>query len=362
MRWRFILRWTVVVVALAGIGVSSSLIGQETGTAVKANAMFPPNGPKIPLGLVEIVWPEDNLYTPEKAELGWLLFYDKRLSSDNTIACATCHSPEHGFGDGRPVSTGIKGQKGGRSAPSVINRAYGMLMFWDGRAPSLEHQAKGPIANSIEMTIEKDATKAHTACVDCLRGIKGYRERFKKVFGTEEFDIDHIAKAIATFERMVLSGNSPYDKFKAGDKTALSPSQQRGMDIFFSNNARCDSCHDGAAFTTNQFANIGIGMDKSDPDLGRFLVTKMVEHKGAFKTPGLRDIARTGPYMHDGRFKTLEEVVEHYDKGGIKNPWLHQDIRPLKLSKENKTDLVQFLHALNGEGWQHLKAPVSMPK
>ena len=343
------LAWQIVT---AG-GASNSLGGK---------VLFPPGGPKIPLGLVPILWPEDNSYTPEKAELGWLLFFDKRLSSDGSVSCATCHSPEHAYTDGRPVSTGIKGQKGGRSAPSVINRAYGAAMFWDGRAPSLEEQAKGPIANSIEMTNEKDASKAHTAVIDRLRQVKEYKNRFKKVFGTEDFTIDQVAKAIATFERTVLSGNSPYDRFKAGDKKALSESQERGMNIFFSNNARCDSCHDGAAFTTNQFANIGIGMDKPNPDLGRYNVTKKEEEKGAFKTPGLRDIARTGPYMHDGSFKTLEEVVEHYDKGGIKNPYLHQDIRPLKLSKQDKTDLVQFLHALNGEGWQHLTAPAMLPK
>jgi cytochrome c peroxidase len=142
----------------------------------------------------------------------------------------------------------------------------------------------------------------------------------------------------------------------------MSDSQQRGMKVFFSNNARCDACHDGAAFTTNQFANIGIGMDKPNPDLGRYNVTKKEEEKGAFKTPGLREVARTGPYMHDGSLKTLEEVVEHYDKGGIKNQWLHQDIKPLKLSKQDKTDLVAFLHALNGEGWQQFKAPTALPK
>ncbi|MBI1830873.1 MAG: cytochrome-c peroxidase [Planctomycetes bacterium] len=327
----------------------------------RANSMFPPDGPKIPLGLVEIVWPDDNPYTPEKAELGWLLFFDKRLSSDGTVSCASCHSPSHGFTDGAAVSTGIGNQKGGRSAPSVINRAYGALQFWDGRAASLEDQAKGPIANPIEMTTSKDAAKAHSTCIDRLRNVKEYRKRFKRVFDTDDFTIDHVAKAIATFERTVLSGNSAYDKYKAGDKSALSESQVRGMKVFFSNNARCDSCHDGAAFTTNQFANVGIGMDKPNPDLGRYIVTKVEEHKGAFKTPGLRDIARTAPYMHDGSFKTLEEVVEHYDKGGIKNPWLHQDVRPLKLTKEDKTDLVAFLHALNGEGWQQFKAPSYTP-
>ena len=349
----------VVVVGITLKIMSAVLIGQE---AAKTDIMFPPEGPVIPKGLVPIYWPEDNPYTPAKAELGWLLFFDTRLSSDGTVSCASCHSPEFAFTDGSPVSTGIGKQKGGRSAPSVINRVYGAAMFWDGRAASLEEQAKGPIANSIEMTIEKDANKAHTAVVDRLRQVKDYQQRFKNVFGTDDFTIDHVAKAIATFERTILSGNSPYDKFKAGDKNALSESQQRGMKIFFSNNARCDSCHDGAAFTTNQFANVGIGMDKPNPDLGRYNVTKNEADKGAFKTPGLRDIARTGPYMHDGSLKTLNEVVEHYNKGGIKNKWLHQDIKPLNLTVQDKKDLVEFLHGLNGEGWQHIKAPASSPK
>lgn len=324
--------------------------------------MFPADGPAIPLGLVPIIWPDDNPYTPAKAELGWLLFFDKRLSSDGTVACASCHSPSHGFTDGQGVSTGIGRQKGGRSAASIINRVYGAAQFWDGRASSLEEQAKGPLANSVEMTQEKDTAKAHDTTVQRLRQVPDYRRRFKEVFETEAFTIDHVAMAIATFERTILSGNAAYDRFKAGDKSALTVGQQRGMNIFFSNNARCDSCHDGAAFTTNQFANIGIGMDKAAPDLGRFLITKNDADKGAFKTPGLREITRTGPYMHDGSLKSLEEVVEHYNKGGIKNRWLHQDIRPLNLSNQDKRDLVEFLHALSGEGWQHIQAPTVFPQ
>jgi cytochrome c peroxidase len=338
------------------------LVGQEIGAPARTASLFPSGGPTVPLGLVPIVWPDDNPYTPAKAELGWLLFFDPRVSSDGSVSCASCHSPEHAFTDGRPVSTGIGGQKGGRSAPSVINRVYGAAQFWDGRASSLEEQAKGPIANPIEMTSEREQGRAHESCVQRLRQVPEYRRRFKEVFGTDQFTIDHVAQAIATFERTVLSGNSTYDRFKAGDKNALTEGQQRGMKIFFSNNARCDSCHDGAAFTTNQFANIGIGMDQPNPDLGRYNVTKNEADKGAFKTPGLREIAHSGPYMHDGSFKTLEEVVEHYDKGGIKNQWLHQDIRPLKLSVQDKKDLVEFLHALNGEGWQQFKAPPSLPK
>lgn len=312
--------------------------------------------PEPPLGLPPIIWPDENPYTPEKRELGWLLYFDTRLSADKTVSCASCHSPEKAFTDRAPVSTGIKGQKGGRSAPTVINRAYSLAQFWDGRAATLEDQAKGPIANPIEMTTAPDAAAAHKACVDCLRAIPGYVQRFEKVFGTKDFTIDHVAMAIATFERTVLSGNSPFDKYKAGDKKAMTDAQVRGMDVFFKK-AACDACHIGFNFTDGSYENVGIGMDQLKPDLGRHLVTKKEEDKGAFKTPTLREIEHTAPYMHDGSLKTLEDVVEHYDKGGIKNPFLNPRMKALKLTKEDKSDLVSFLKALSGEGWQHIKAP-----
>jgi len=312
--------------------------------------------PKPPLGLPPVYYPDDNLYSKAKAELGWYLYFDKRLSSDGTVACASCHSPQHGFTDGAAVSTGIDGQKGGRSAPTVINRGYSIYQFWDGRATSLEDQAKGPIANPIEMTNENDPARAHSTCIDRLREIKGYTTRFKKVFDTEDFTIDHVAKAIATFERTVLSGDAPYDRYKAGDKKAMTASQVRGMDVFFKKTA-CDSCHLGFNFSDGSYVNIGIGMDKPKPDLGRYNVSNRDEDKGAFKTPTLREIEHTGPYMHDGRFKTLEEVIGHYNKGGIKNPHLDARLKPLKLTDRDKQDLVAFLKALTGKGWQHMKQP-----
>lgn len=311
---------------------------------------------ETPLGLPPIFWPEDNPYTPEKAELGWLLYFDKRLSSDNTVSCATCHEPAKAFTDSSPVSTGIGGQKGGRSAPTVINRAYTLLQFWDGRASSLEEQAKGPLANPLEMTIVEVADEAHLAVVKRINDIPGYVDRFRKVFGDGDITIDLVAKAIATFERTVLSGNAPYDRYQAGDKSAMSEAQVRGMNVFFKK-AECDACHIGFNFSDESFMNIGIGMDKPNPDLGRFLISKREEDKGAFKTPTLREIEHTAPYMHDGSLKTLEEVIEHYDKGGIKNPYLSEKMKPLNLTDQEKADLIAFLKALSGEGWQHIKAP-----
>ncbi|HJZ57490.1 MAG TPA: cytochrome c peroxidase [Gemmataceae bacterium] len=342
--------------ATAAALVALACVPAGTRSAPKDDPLFPPGGPKVPLGLVPIMWPKDNPYTPEKAELGWLLYFDKRLSVDGTVSCASCHNPQFAFTDGQPFSRGIRNQLGGRSAPTVINRAYSLEQFWDGRAKTLEEQAKGPIANPIEMG------HAHDLCEKCIGGIPGYRTRFRDVFGPGDVTIDNIAKAIATFERTVLSGNSAYDRFKAGDANALSESQKNGMKVFFSDHARCDSCHEGVNFTNGKYANVGIGMDKPMPDLGRFVVTQKEEDRGAFKTPTLRDVARTAPYMHDGSLKTLEDVVEHYNKGGIKNPWLHQDVRELKLSDQDKKDLVEFLKSLNGEGWQHIKPPTKFPE
>jgi cytochrome c peroxidase len=317
--------------------------------------------PKLPRGLLPIVWPDDNPYSRDKTELGRLLYFDKRLSSDDTVACASCHDPAKGFTDQAAVSTGIKGQKGGRSAPTVINRAFAPIQFWDGRAPSLEAQAKGPVANPIEMTVHMEPAAAHNAIEQKLGAIAGYRERFRRVFGTETPTMDLVARAIATFERTVVSGNAPFDRYQAGDMSAMSASQVRGMNVFF-NKAACDGCHLGFNFTDGSFVNVGIGMDKPNPDLGRYNVTKLDEDRGAFKTPTLREIEHTGPYMHDGSLTTLEQVVEHYDKGGIKNPWLERRVKPLKLTAEDKKDLVAFLKSLSGEGWQQIKAPGSFPK
>ena len=338
----------------------SPLGGEGLGVRVLRAAadakMFPPDGPAIPKGLVPVFFPADNPYTPDKAELGWLLYFDKRLSADGTVACASCHDPKLAFTDGKALATGIKNQTVPRHSPTILNRAFSVEQFWDGRARSLEEQAKGPMQSPLEMGNTLDNI------VKTVKGIKGYRERCQKVFGTEDVTIDHIAKAIATFERTILSGNSPYDRFKGGDKSALSPSAQNGMQIFFSNKARCDSCHEGINFTAGKFTNVGIGMDKPNPDLGRYQFTKKEEDKGAFKTPTLREVANTGPYMHDGSLKTLDDVVEHYNKGGIKNPWLHQDIRPQEWKPEEKKDLVEFLKALSGEGWQHITPPASLPQ
>jgi len=310
---------------------------------------------QVPLGLMPLQFPADNPYTPEKAELGRFLYFDVRTSADNTVSCASCHSPEHGYTDGASISPGIHGQKSGRSAPTVLNRAYSLAQFWDGRASTLEEQAKSSIQNPIEM----GAT--HSDVVAKIGGIAGYRPLFQKAFGSPEVTVDKMAQAIATFERTLLSGNSPYDRYKAGDKKALTLAQIRGLDVFV-NTAKCDQCHEGINFTTNSYANLGVGADKAEPDSGRFVVTHQNGDWGAFKTPTLRDVARTAPYMHDGSLKTLDDVVDFYDKGGIPNRNLDEKIRPLKLTDAQKKDLVEFLKSLSGEGWQKTTAPAVFPQ
>ncbi len=311
--------------------------------------------PKAPLGLPPFDWPKDNPYSAQKVELGRYLYFDRRLSADASVSCASCHDPRFAFTDGAAVSTGIKGQKGGRSAPTVINRAYSLAQFWDGRAASLEDQAKGPMANAIEMG------NTHDAIVDRLKAVAGYRALFAKAFGSDEITIDKTAKAIACFERTVLSGNAPYDRYKRGDRKAMTPAQVRGMSVFV-DKAKCDQCHEGANFTLNAYSNLGVGTDKPDPDVGRYAVTKDPRDWGVFKTPTLREIEHTAPYMHDGSLKTLQEVVDFYDKGGIKNKNLDEKIKPLHLTDQEKKDVVAFLLALSGEGWQGIKAPAEFPQ
>ena len=300
--------------------------------------------------------PADNPLTAEKVELGRLLFFDKRLSQNNTIACASCHLPEKGFTDGMPVSIGIYDRKGGRSALALINRVYGKAQFWDGRAETLEDQSIAPFVDPVEHGFIN-----HEEMVAKMRQIPGYRKLFQDVF-SREIVIEDAGRAIASFQRTILSGNSAMDKFDRGwEEEALSESARRGLDIFRVK-GHCTRCHSGFNFTDEKFHNIGIGWDANTVDLGRYLVTKNAEDIGAFKTPTLREIARTAPYMHDGRFKTLEEVVNFYNQGGIKNP--HQDnmIIQLELTEQEKQDLVALLKSLNGEGWQHVQAPKAFPQ
>lgn len=299
---------------------------------------------QFPLGLDPdvLMIPEDNPLTREKVELGKMLYFDKRLSVDNTVSCATCHDPQKGFTDQKQFSTGFQAKSGTRNSPTVINTAYNFFQFWDGRAPSLEEQAKGPMENPVEM--------AHTlaGATQRIAEINGYAPYFLAAFGDSEVTIDRIVKAIASYERTVLSGNSPWDQFVDGNESALSESAKRGLTLF-EGKARCTQCHVGFNLTDGIFHNLGVGMAAKEPDLGRHIVTKEERDKGAFKTPTLRDIQRTAPYMHDGSVKTLEEVIALYDRGGEPNPWLDEKMLPLNLTEQEKADLLEYLKSLEGD-------------
>jgi cytochrome c peroxidase len=311
----------------------------------------------LPLGLqADAAYvPEGNPPTDARVALGRLLYFDKRLSVDDTVACATCHDPAHGFAEPRATSVGVGGKVGGRNAPTILNRLFSKEQFWDGRAEDLEAQAKGPLVNPIEM-----AMPSHDAVVARVRGIAGYGPLFRSAFGDDGVTIDRIAQAIASYERRVLTGDSPFDRHAAGDRAALSTAAGRGMAIF-NDKGNCDTCHSGFNFTDESYHNLGVGMDAAKPDLGRFEVTKVETDRGAFKTPTLRNVAQTAPYMHDGSEATLREVIAFYNEGGRKNAWLSKEMRPLGLSDAEQADLLAFLEALTGPVAEQT-VPTSFPQ
>ncbi|MFO1463146.1 MAG: cytochrome c peroxidase [bacterium] len=312
---------------------------------------------QVPLGLdTNLNIPADNPLTPEKIELGRLLYFDKRLSKDVTISCASCHDPKRGWTDNQPVSDGIHGGKGTRSAPTVINSTYNLVQFWDGRAKNLEEQALGPIINPVEMGMA-----SHDEMVSSLSNIQAYRPLFQKAFGDDKITKERVAMAIASFERTVLGGNSKFDRYSNGDKTAMNESEIRGRDLFFGK-ANCTRCHVGSNFSDSDFHNLGVGMSKAKPDLGRYEISKEEKDKGAFKTPTVRDISRTAPYMHDGSVATLEEVVDLYDRGGEPNKWLDVKVVKLNLTPQEKADLVAFMKALDSDPYPMVEDPKAFPQ
>ncbi|MAT10707.1 MAG: cytochrome-c peroxidase [Rhodopirellula sp.] len=333
--------------------------------------------PSLPLGLSvgekQLYIPEDNPMTRAKIELGRQLYFDRRLSVNNTVSCADCHHPDDSYGRGTRFGVGINGQMGGRNSPVSFNRILSKAQFWDGRAGSLEEQAIGPIANPIEMG------NTHQNAVKTLMAIEGYRLQFDEIF-EEGTTIQNVGKAIATFERTLVTLPSAYDlyepvlslrkafgedlddlealkeddpvlfenytsKLKQSQSNPMSESARRGREIFFTTKGRCSACHVGANLADEKYHNLGVGMEADEPDLGRFAVTKQQVDRGAFKTPTIRNVTLTGPYMHDGSMETLEEVVEWYAKGGFPNPTLSKDVKKLDLTVQDKNDLVAFMKA-----------------
>lgn len=293
-----------------------------------------------------IPFPNDNPYTATKVDLGKKLFFDPRLSAANVLSCASCHSPAFSWGDGRPRGVGHGMNQLGRRSPSIVNAAFGAIFMWDGRAASLEEQALGPIKTDVEMNLPIDQL------MDRLKGISEYGPLFQTAFPHEGMAPETIAKAIATYERTVVSGRAPFDAWINGDEKAISDSAKNGFALF-NTKANCTACHSGWNFTDDSFQDIGLRDD--DVGRGKFLpgVQKMLH---AFKTPGLREIARRGPYMHNGSVPTLKAVVDLYDEGGVDRPSRSDDIKPLKLTDQEKTDLVNFLYTLTSE-----MTPTTMP-
>lgn len=319
-----------------------------------AQAELPGSLLKPPLGLPPIIWPADNPYSKARVELGNALFFDPRLSANGRVSCATCHPPDHAFAGGDPAPLGVTGKPLRRRAPTLINRAYGRSQFYDGRAATLEAQITGPITDPDEMGTTPQAA------AEAVAKIVGYGSLFEQAFGDPQISFDRITKAIASLERTIVSGNSPYDRFLNGDKQALSPEAKRGLQIF-ERSGECSECHSGYNLTDEKFASLGIGPDREPPDLGLAGITRRRRDEGKFKVPTLREVVHTGPYMHDRRFKTLDEVLEFYRKGGQPGAHLDSRIAPFFLDASAKADLLAFLKALNGEGWQQIKAPERLP-
>jgi cytochrome c peroxidase len=325
----------------------------------------------VPAGVLPPEVPADNPPTAAKVALGRKLYFDTRLSTDGTVACVTCHDPRHGFADGRgkPTSAGVGGKLGTRNAPTVLNAAFLASQFWDGRAATLEEQALQPLVNPIEHGFAD-----HAAVLAKLRTLGDYPPLFQQAFGSAELTVERVGQAIASFERTLLSLDAPIDRFLAGDAKAISASAQRGWELF-NGKARCNTCHGRIdvlpLFTDDLFHNLGVGVERIDFDtvsrkaaaavergtsvdelaltnaeaseLGRFLVTRETKDLGAFKTPQLRNLTLTAPYMHDGSEATLRDVIEFYDRGGNPNAYLDGGMRPLGLTDAEQADLVALL-------------------
>lgn len=360
------MRMLVLALALAAAG---SVARAEAPSAWEAESPVAPL-PSVPLGVNGDLSELPYKPTPEKVRLGRWLFYDRRLSKDSTVSCASCHVPEHAFGELTPHSTGVGGKTGTRKAPSFVNAAFSIfpVFFADGRAVSLQEQAKGPMANPLEMAND------YPTVVMTVAGLAGYRKAFREAYGDDKIDIERIADAITCYEATRMSGDSAYDRFEAGDENALTAQQKQGRELFLGK-ANCASCHiTGANFSDAQFHNVGVGFDRkkssskrgaaaraSFTDLGRYAVTKNDADVGAFKTPTLREVSLHPPYMHDGSLATLKDVVLHYDKGGVRNRWLDPTVIKLGLAPAEVDTLVAFLESLQGKGYQDVP-PKSFPQ
>jgi cytochrome c peroxidase len=321
----------LLIVSIVVLFATSSIRNVETNSAARASVSV-----EQLEGLPAFSVPMNNPLTKGKVELGRQLFFDRRLSVDDSVACVDCHNPATGWADQREFAVGVRQTQGTRNSPPVSNAVYADFLFWDGRSNSLEEQAIMPITNPLEMGMT-----SLDALAMKIRQIQGYRIQFEQVF-ENGVTPENIGAALAAFERTLVAGNSPYDRFIKGQTDELSQAAQRGMTVFL-NAGHCSACHSGPLFSDGGFHNIGIGKSLETADAGRFHVTGRRGDRGSFKTPSLRDVSRTSPYMHNGSLKTLEDVVQFYAAGGIPGPQLDEDIYPLNLSQQQKSDLVEFL-------------------
>jgi cytochrome c peroxidase len=325
------------VIGFANLSFGAAMVGETRHTEPSPKAVLAIDVMKAEYRRpTAIPFPKDNPYTPEKAALGKKLYFDTRISVTSAQSCASCHSPSFGWGDGLAVGVGHGMAKLGRHSPTIINAAWGPIFMWDGRLASLEEQALGPIQSPGEMNMPLDQL------MERLGSVAEYKPLFAAAFPNEDMSAKTLAKAIATYERTVVSERAPFDDWVDGDEKAISDEAKRGF-VIFNTKAQCSSCHEGWNFTNDGFQDIGLPSD----DIGRGKITPgILKMKHAFKTPGLREITRRVPYMHDGSIATLEQVVEHYDQGGVNRPSRSDLVKPLGLTPQEKSELVAFLRTL----------------
>lgn len=305
------------------------------------------------LGLPAVIAPPDNPMTPARVALGRRLFFDKLLSADNSVSCATCHDPNAGFADPHPVSIGVKARTGERNSPTVLNSAFLESLMWDGQTTTLEEQALLPFLAHTEFDLDPGEA------AEKLK-VQGYSAAFQEAFG-EDVSPTTIARALASYQRSLVAGDSPFDRYLFRKDTAAIPDEARqGFDVFLK--SKCDACHlimtrelhpfglDYVLFTDGQFHNLGVGVEKPKPDVGRYQITGELQDWARFRTPTLRNVAVTAPYFHDGSAATLTDVVEFYDKGGVPNRNLDPVMKPLQLTADQKRQLVRFLESLTSSG------------
>ena len=309
----------------------------------KETAEFKPEIQPLPAGLARyeaMEIPADNPMTREKVALGRQLFFDERLSGDGSRSCYSCHVCEKGLTDGLSKAVGAFNKPLPRSSPTLWNIGYHKMFYWDGRSPSLEKQAMAAWQLANMGAKDREAEILAT-----INGLQGYRSQFQNVFGGEA-TAENMMQAIAAFERTIISGDTAWDRWQAGDQSAASEAAKRGFEVF--KEAKCTNCHDGVLFTDQQFHNVGIGMDAPEPDAGRGKISTKPEETGAFKTPTLRDVARSAPYFHDGSVATLEEAVDLMLGGGKPNQYLDKkNLEKRTITPEQRRDLLEFLKSLN---------------